>query len=139
MIVSEHREFVGEAGGAADCAPLPGGQRDDHHAAAVRGREIAPETAVQIVADRRPRGAVDMNVADIAEMPDCREHHVAERRRDLLPLAGAGAVPLGGEHGGREIQTRRDVPGRQDMIDRQGAGAVLLPVTSGKPLAALTV
>jgi hypothetical protein len=72
----DHREPVSETGRLADRAPLPAREGDDHDPPPVGGGEVAPETAVEIVADRRARRVVDLDIGDVAEIADHREHHV---------------------------------------------------------------
>src|SRR5215471_7045466 len=93
----DHREPLAKASRLADRAPLAAGQRDDHDSAAVGGREIAPKAAVEVVADRWPRAAVDLYVPDIAEVADRREHHIRQRGDDLLTLPAARAMAFRGE------------------------------------------
>ena len=63
-----------------------------------RGREVAAEGAVEVVAVLRTLLVVDLDLGDLAEVADHRERDVGERDADELALAGAPAVALGGEH-----------------------------------------
>src|SRR5438477_618620 len=131
--LADHRQFVGEPGHAAERPPLPRRQRDDHDPPSVGGRKIAPEAAVEIVADRRPRPAVDADIADVAEMPNRREHDIGQGGDNLLPLAGARPVAFGREQRCREIKTGGDVPGRQHIVDRRAAPRACRPGHHRKP------
>ena len=66
-------------------------------------------------------------------MADRREHDIGERGDDLLPGAGAGAVPLGGEQRRREIEPGGDVPGRQDVVHGRPARGSALAGDQRKP------
>ena len=71
-------ERVADAGDLHQRAPLPGGQRDDHHAPAVAGLEVVTEGAVEVVAVLRVVAAGQGHLGDPAEVADHREGDVGE-------------------------------------------------------------
>ena len=78
--------------------PLVEADGDDHDAPAVAGREVAPERAVHVVAERRPVLVHDLRLREEAEVGDHGERDVGQRQLHQLSLAGGATVAFGGEH-----------------------------------------
>ena len=86
---AERRHRVDGAGGLAQARPLAVADRHGHHPSAVRGREVAAERAVEVVAEPRSLLAVDLRLGDVAHRRHDTERDVAEREREHLPFARA--------------------------------------------------
>ncbi len=114
-----HRsEFASEPGGFAQARPLPRGQRQHHHPAAVACAEVPAKRAVHIVAEPAARLRLEDRLADQAQVTGQRESDVRQAQLDQLPFAMQPAVALG-----REDRDGGEVPGHavpcgEDMVDR---------------------
>ena len=97
------------------------GQRDDHHMALVARDEVVAERAVQVVAiaARRVDGA-ELGLRDTAEVARHGERDVRQRDLHELPLAGTGAMAVGGQQSDRRQLAHGDVPCRQHRVQRLG-------------------
>jgi hypothetical protein len=92
------------------------GESHDHDLATVSGTKVAPEASVQVIAIAEPAPAVQCDVTEEAQMTHGRHRHVGQRHRDELPLAGSGSNPLGTQYSDGGMESREQVPGREDMV-----------------------
>ena len=122
-IHAEHRLDVAHrlvaADGVEQALPLAGGDRRDHHPSSVLRREVTAERPVEVVADRRPFGAVHDRLPDVPEVPDRRVADVGECEGDVLTLAGVAPPPRRGEDPGGRRETGDHVPSREHVVHRR--------------------
>ena len=131
------RARLTDSGDPHQRAPLPRGQRDDHHPPAVARLEVVAERAVQVVAVLGLVVAAELGLGDPPEVADHRERDVGERQPDCCPS------PVRAR---RRSAASRPIAASEPVAMSQ-AGSTLLsgsdrlrgPVAHGNPVAGLTV
>ena len=118
MFRLDRGEGLREPGGLAQRLDVPRRHHHQHHPAAVPGGEVAAEGAVHVIADARPLGAVDLDIADVTQRAGDVIGDVREAEPHLLPLARAAAVALGREQADGGSKAAGQIPARQDVVDR---------------------
>ena len=116
----DRREMFLDTGGAHERLPLVQADRDHHDPSPVAGREVAPEGAVHVVAERWTVRVRDLCLPEEAEVGDRRERNVGKRDLHELAVARGAPLALGREQADHGVQAGRDVPRRERVVHREG-------------------
>ena len=96
---------------------------DDHRPLAVGGDEIAPEQAIDRIAQPRPVRPVIKHFGYPAEIGDGADRDIGQRNPHLAPFARRAPALDRGEQRKGSVSAAEQIPGRQHMVDRIGTGA----------------